>query len=85
MAQIRNVKKKGGERMTEHFILTFSTNTGRTKQVRFPEPDRSISISNVISAANRVIASDIFNLENDGSLVALKKAELQTVTRTELL
>jgi hypothetical protein len=75
---------KGGERMNEHFILTFATVGGKNKQVRVPQPNRSLSPAIIQGAAIRMVNSNIFKTAS-GSITALKKVELQTVTRTTLI
>jgi hypothetical protein len=70
--------------MSEHYILTFSTEGGRSKQVRVPEPDRDIPPSVIQGAAIRMVNSNVFATAS-GPLVALRKAEIQTVTRTKVL
>jgi hypothetical protein len=70
--------------MNEQYILTFSTEGGKSKVVRVFEPDTGISPSAVESAAGKMIGSGVFQT-GSGSLASLRKVELQKVTRTVVL
>ena len=70
--------------MSEQFILTFATSNGTTKLVRVPEPDTSITAGGITAAANKMIAGNIFDVKG-GNIVSLKKADLQKITRTEII
>ena len=62
--------------MKESFVLTFNTSTGSTKTINVPDPDPAMTAGGVTVAANRIIASNLFDL------IGLKKAEKKSVSKT---
>ena len=70
--------------MNETCILTFSTNQDRNRVIRIPEPRTNLNLMHVNSAATQIVPSQPFD-DTVGQLVALIRAEQQTVSRVVLI
>lgn len=70
--------------MSEAYILTFATSTGKTKTVRITNPNTSLNDSVIQAAITNIKNSNIFD-KTDGPISAFKKVELEEVTRKKVI
>ena len=68
----------------ESCVLTFSTDSGRTRSVRIPSPRPVLSQGAVFSAAGSIISANPFD-GSVGSLTGLARAERISETRLVLI
>ena len=70
----------------ESFIMSFSTDTGRTRNLSVPDPKPAAALDESVArlAGAEFILSDIFDPADRGRLAALDRAVRETVTTTTL-
>ena len=67
--------------LNKSLLLTFNTTRDVERTLRLPDPDSNMQTSSVITAAQRIIASDLFDpdLTVSGSLRTLARAAMEQV------
>ena len=70
--------------MAQRLELRFITADGGARTLRVPDPDPDVSAGVITGAALKIIENDIF-VSTSGPMVKLSRADLVTVTNTELI
>jgi len=69
---------------TTRLIISFDTASGGMRTIAVVDPDTNLTSNNVHDAVIQIMENDVFD-PAVGSLSGFRRAELVTVTRTQLL